>query len=136
VNRTYEDFLRYLNKTEEDFLVLMHEGFIIDCVKNREYLYLDKSNIHGIGVYSSVFVDNSFKWLAGRNTVKYLCGRFLNHSPDPNCEFIYDTGLDHLEAYCVPLRLIEPGEELTVDYFDNHNRSQEWLKRRFHGRAY
>lgn len=53
--------------------------------------------------------------------------RFVNHSCEPNCEFDWtddtdgsDTRNDDLpfsrHVYLIALRIIEPGEELTIDY--------------------
>ena len=38
----------------------------------------------------------------------------LNHSCDPNCGFLIRRDAEVIELY--PLRTIEPGEEMTIDY--------------------
>jgi hypothetical protein len=40
--------------------------------------------------------------------------QFLNHSCEPNCGLLIRRDLQVLEVH--PIRLIEPGEELTIDY--------------------
>ncbi len=40
--------------------------------------------------------------------------RFLNHSCEPNCGILIQTGVKNLEVHA--LRDLEPGEELTLDY--------------------
>jgi SET domain-containing protein len=53
--------------------------------------------------------------------------RFINHSCDPNCEAVDDDGRIFIEA----LRTIQPGEELTYDYYlERPGRyRKEWEKR-------
>ena len=48
---------------------------------------------------------------------KYLCGRFINHSSNPNVKF----EISARSTLCVALRTIARDEELLVDYIDNWN---------------
>lgn len=53
--------------------------------------------------------------------------RFINHSCEPNCEAVVESGRVFIEA----LRDIAPGEELTYDYhLERHGRDDaEWEQR-------
>ena len=42
--------------------------------------------------------------------------RFLNHSADPNCEFLHIWLENIAHVVCISSRLVSSGEQLTVDY--------------------
>jgi len=93
-----------------------------------------QSEIHGSGVFSREFIlKDNWAYIYGEviplqpHPMEHYCMEhdhgqwlpyapwcWLNHSEDPNCEFAWD---EDEEIYClIALRLIEPDEELTIDY--------------------
>ena len=87
------------------------------------FLTIDKSEIHGLGIFakkdvanqtnlglSHVLVDVPNIW------VRTPLGGFINHvDDDPNCVLIRDINLTNL-FFVVAIRHIKAGEELTITY--------------------
>ena len=114
----YDKLKAILKMSELDIYKEMHDNFIIDCTKNRRALLLEESPIHGLGVFAKEFIPKGSDWLAAYSNVKYICGRFINHSDDPNCKFEFTLA----GTLCIALKDIKAGEELTVSYLDNVNK--------------
>jgi hypothetical protein len=80
----------------------------VDCVELRD------SIIAGTGMFATKTIDQWDDFAPVRIGDKRTpAGRFINHSPHPNVEFVRD-GAGGLNARA--LRVIRAGEELTVDY--------------------
>lgn len=55
-----------------------------------------------------------FEWSKDSVAIVLGHGTLINHSPDPNLDYYLDK--EKLEIYFVTTRLINPNEELTIDY--------------------
>lgn len=90
-------------------------------------VFLDKSKIHGLGLYSKTgYEKNAVVCLARINGKRTIAGRYTNHSHTPNCKMhVAHDG----NVLLVSRRRLEPYEELTVDYLDviQHRIDQEEL---------
>jgi hypothetical protein len=111
---------------------MMHENMIIDCVNNRDQLYIGRSGVHNVGLFGNIDLKSGHRWIAGEGNVKYLCGRFMNHSSSPNCVFEYYLKGDTIVADCMTLRKIPKGEELTVCYIENYHKYLRILSQKKH----
>ena len=85
-------------------------------------LTIKKSNIDGLGVFSTKFIPSEAYLgithvFIGReaSAIRTPLGGFINHSKEPNCELRYCTQYGGCEALWVS-RDIEAGEELTLKY--------------------
>lgn len=93
---------------------------------------LDKSDIHGFGIFAATeikYVDFEYKAIVNTHLVfhgnvhREVAGALINHSSEPNCK-LWKTGIPHSHEKCkdyyyagiFPIRDIEAGEELTIDY--------------------
>lgn len=113
----YQDFLTRTGLDEDKIAILMHDNLILDCIHNRAKLDLRRSSIQGIGVFAKEKLCKGESWTGMLGATKYLCGRFINHSDDPNCEFLdIPNGVA-----CQTIKDIISGEELTVNYMANLN---------------
>jgi len=113
----YNDFLSSLGISDADAFKMMGKNVCFDSGQNKDSLEMRDSEIHGKGVFAIDDIDLDRKWLASFRNYKYLCGRVINHSPDPNCKFIFEGDY----VFCVPIKKIEAGSELFVNYRDNVN---------------
>ena len=113
----YNDFLCSLGISDADAFKMMGKNVCFDSGQNKDSLEMRDSEIHGKGVFAIDDIDLDRKWLASFRNYKYLCGRVINHSPDPNCKFIFEEDY----VFCVPIKKIEAGSELFVNYRDNVN---------------
>lgn len=84
--------------------------------------YLDKSNIHGEGVFSKNVVfpgERMFKIAAKDPDGKYKItelGSKLNHSTNANSCIVKGS-----ELYLYALRLVVPGNEITINYSNTYS---------------
>lgn len=94
-----------------------------------DYLTIKESNIHGLGLFTlrELFLGEiNFKFpshfeLNDSSIIRTPLGGFVNHSENYNCKITimnpYDGSEDILNYYYLqPIKNIEKGEELTVDY--------------------
>lgn len=96
-----------------------------------DYLYIDVSEIHGQGVFTSAELEAGL--LLGMTHMKndFTCnnecffdnglirtplGGHINDSEDPNCRLIKSVFNDSTVYFLTTIRCICPMEELTVDY--------------------
>ena len=114
----YAAWLDEIGLTEYDVAFLMHEGVIIDCTDHKENLWVAPSPVASLGVFCSCDLPEGTAWAAADGNVKFICGRFINHSPEPNCIFENDADGWVICRLIKPLKL---GEELFVNYRDNAN---------------
>lgn len=115
IQSDYADWLDEVGLTEYDVAFLMHEGVVIDCTSNKENLWVAPSRVASLGVLANCDLPEGETWVATSGNVKYVCGRFINHSPEPNCIFEdSDTGV-----VCRLSRSVSRGEELFVNYRSN-----------------
>ncbi len=76
-------------------------------------VYIDKSNIHGVGVFAAKNFDiNEFIFTVIRNHSITPIGRKINHSYKPNCVLIKHRNDFHVYSN----KKIDKYTELTVDY--------------------
>lgn len=118
VTETREDYLRYLKTigfTPGQADAWMAET-AYDPSREREDLTAKPSAIHGVGVFAETDLPEGRSWLAAESPVTFLVGRYINHSPEPNCAF-YEDGSGRV--FCKTLRALRAGEELTCDYKEN-----------------
>lgn len=111
----YNDWLDEDGLTEYDIAFLMHEGVVIDCSKNNDALWIAPSPIGSLGVFANANMPEGTQWVACEGNIKYICGRFINHSPAPNCEFRYAGN----KVVCVLIKPVARNEELFVNYRKN-----------------
>lgn len=97
-----------------------------------DFIELKNSDIEGLGIFTKKdlkYVD--YEYTAIGNThlvfhgkvVRTPLGGFVNHSDNPNCK-LFKTLIPYSHEHCkdyyyvgiFPIRDIEPGEELTIDY--------------------
>lgn len=110
----YEEFLASIGANEAQMLsAAASVNFRPASVSEIYAIRLDRSPIHGLGVFASRdiqwggFVADGFI-----DGVWSLTGRFLNHSDEPNLELRGALCHNHFQA----IDEIQSGEELTVDY--------------------
>jgi len=110
MKETYNNFLKLLNLTEEEFLTEINKHPVLYCYES--IVEVKESNIEGVGCFSKVVysVDEVIgEGLHGE--FKTELGRYINHSDQPNT---------YLKAgKFIALKKILPGEELLVNYFTN-----------------
>jgi len=85
-----------------------------------DYLTIKESSVHGLGLFTNEYIVDEIE--IGITHVKndkfedgYIrtpLGGFINHSEDPNCEWIEENDMIVIKA----LRDISPGEEITLKY--------------------
>jgi hypothetical protein len=110
---TYQEFLKKVNMSEGEALIAQNKGFIIDLTKVHPRFDL------GIGTFAiKPIVEHEYLGIVGTGQIKYLLGRFVNHSAFPNIRFSYVKGV--CSAFAIAD--IGVGEELVVDYNDNYVR--------------
>jgi len=78
---------------------------------SSEKYYLASSPVHGTGVYASENVDG-FIGRLWEDNYWYEAGRFLNHSPTPNCRPLL------VEGVMILIGEANQDEELLVNYRD------------------
>lgn len=111
----YNDFLKSLGVSDSDVVKMMESNVCFDSKQHKECLEILDSEIHGKGVFAVDNIDVGQEWVAAFKNYKYTCGRVINHSPDPNCKFVFDGDL----VTCVATKKIDAGCELLVNYRDN-----------------
>lgn len=99
--------------------ISMHDNIRLDGVRGRDNLYLDKSSLTGLGLFTSIDIekDKLFAIVSISNLV-FFAGRFTNHSPFPNTKFIRNGNTVHAYA----LTHIDANSELFVNYRDHYNK--------------
>jgi len=83
---------------------------------NQDDLYIDKSNIHGVGIFTSKKLDKEvivFKCINKDQSITDK-GSKINHSYNPNTYVLEKNG----EWFIVSNKKINKNEELTVNYND------------------
>ena len=117
VNRVdYQHFITSHGVSEEQMQELVtDESDRVDLDLEQFGLYLDDSNIHGVGMFSGVSVDSgNFLMPARLKDKRTQAGRYINHAVRPNCKFIFD-GTD---LNVVAIKKLYAGDEITVNYRD------------------
>ena len=112
---SYHAFLAKAGLSDAEVQVAMNDQQVINTIQHRNGLEMRPSSLHSVGVFAALPLTTDQTWVARNGLTKYLCGRFINHSYAPNCVFDFVGP----KVYYTPLRNIEEGEELTVDYYDN-----------------
>lgn len=111
----YDRLLIELAVADSDVIKMMDKGFCFDSERNKESLEILDSRIHGKGLFAAEDIDEGRTWIAAFKNYKYACGRVINHSPNPNCKFVFNGDL----VTCVATKKIKTGSELLVNYRDN-----------------
>lgn len=114
----YNDLLKSLGISDNDVIDMMSRGICFNQEENTESLEILDSKIHGKGLFSTEDIEVGRKWLASFQNRKYVCGRVINHSPNPNCEFVFDGE----SVFCITIKPIKNGDELFVNYRSNINK--------------
>lgn len=78
--------------------------------------YLSKSNIHGVGIFSSnSLLPNSFIDIAiDKNKKITFFGSKINHSWNPSTRLIYSPVTKTYDVYTI--KNLDSGNEITLDY--------------------
>lgn len=96
-------------------------------------LYIDTSDIHGLGVYCDSDLPDGYEFgqiadavAAGKHFLRMernVIGKYINHSDIPNCETFLDSG-----GLWIRLRKYLPAHtELTLNYLGETNWIQDFL---------
>jgi hypothetical protein len=78
--------------------------------------YIDKSNIHGVGIFTNKFLlPNTFIDIAinNKNEITFF-GSKLNHSWNPSSKLVYSPITKTYNIYSI--NNMNSGEEITVNY--------------------
>ena len=113
----YEKLLSSLGISDDDVFLMMESNICFDSEKNKDSLEIRNSSIHGEGIFAKEDIESGREWVAATGNFKYPCGRVINHSPDPNCKFVFDGE----NVTCVTTKEIKSGCELVVDYRNHIN---------------
>jgi hypothetical protein len=113
----YNDFLKSLGISDSDVIKMMESNVCFDSEQHKESLEILDSEIHGKGLFAMEDIEVGREWLAALGNYKYSCGRIINHSPDPNCKFIFDDN----QVTCITIKKVEKGCELFVNYRSHVN---------------
>ena len=109
MEHTYENFLKLLNTTEEDFLIEINKHQVIYLNKD---ITIKKSNIEGVGCFTTkIYKKEESLGVVLYRDCKTELGRYVNHSATPN---VY---LENNEF--IALRDLKINEEILVDYIEN-----------------
>jgi SET domain-containing protein len=113
----YASFLDSLEVTEEDMRDVIYRT---DDVLDYEMplpIIIAKSEIHGFGMFlMSEASANDVLFPATINGMRTQAGRFINHAIKANTRLV----IGRFANYIVSNRTIKSGEELTLNYRDNH----------------
>jgi len=104
--------LEYGISDELERQVLELNDVCFDPIPN---VFIDASAIEGKGAFVNKPIPSGYAigW-ANRNHRRTILGRYINHSPNPNC-----YPLPHPDGFLVVSdRYIKAGQELTFDYRD------------------
>jgi hypothetical protein len=111
----YQRFLTEYGLTQELVTALVeNEADRIALPASIRCIEFRNSVIDGKGAFATMTIDVAERFAPARiGDKRTAVGRFVNHSPCPNIEFVpaMDGGLD-----ARALRVIRAGEELTIDY--------------------
>ena len=101
-------------------MIEVREGRLGTSVFAAKALHRGQVILTGWGPCSSVRTRHSIQVDQNTHVTIDTPIQFFNHSCEPNCGFLIRRGVAMLEVH--PLRPIEAGEELTVDYatFEDH----------------
>ena len=108
----YNDLLKSLGISDNDVINMMCRGFYFEQEQHNEFIEILDSRIHGKGLFAKDKIETGKQWIASFKNCKYPCGRVINHSPKPNCKFVFDGDF----IFCVTIKPVKIGEELLVDY--------------------
>jgi len=112
----FKKFLQEIGMTENEVRSLSERtSDLIELPVWIPYkIRLGDSQIEGLGVFATSQIrsgEHIAPARVGRN--RTICGRFINHSLEPNAKFIRANGIDlHTVASC----LIAEGTEITLNY--------------------
>lgn len=118
-NRTYEDVLRFTGFTHEEVLAILdNPDDQIPFPDGVTGVKIDNSLIHGKGLFATTSFKKGEVIAPARILDKRTpAGRYSNHSGDPNAEMLtHESGV----VAIVALTDIEPGTEVTTDYYWNY----------------
>lgn len=116
-NFSYAEAIRHLGFTEEQVQAqVQNTEDMIDLPEAFKHVFLEKSSIHGLGLFSTLgYEKDSVVCVARIDGKRTIAGRYANHSHTPNCKMhVAPDG----NVLLVSKRRLEPLEELTVDYLD------------------
>lgn len=113
----YADFLESLNVTEEDMREVIYRTDDVIDYEMPLPVMIAKSDIHGLGMFLMQTVEaNEVLFPASVNDQRTEAGRYINHAVEANTRLV----IGRFANYVVANRKIRAGEELTLNYRDNH----------------
>ena len=116
MEETYENFLKLLNLTEEQFLHEINKYPVFYCYEDT--IIIKESTIEGMGCFTTkTYKAEEIIGNGLYGDYKTELGRYINHSNKPN---IYLK-----KGKFIALKEILPNEELLVNYFTNLKTLQE-----------
>lgn len=77
-------------------------------------------------IHKTVLHDYYFIWPTGGIIIALGYGSIYNHSRKPNAQVVFDLDNDEMIVQC--LRIINPGEEVLIDYAGGDPDLQLWFK--------
>jgi len=106
---TYENFLKFIGLTEEEFIKEINKLPVVFVNKD---IILKDSHIEGKGCFTTkAYEPEEVIGSCGNGKYKTELGRYVNHSMHPNI---------YLEkGHFIALTFIPPDTELLVNYFHN-----------------
>jgi SET domain-containing protein len=77
-------------------IMVKNEQDMMNMPKEYRILYhLRTSDIHGLGIFAKKdFKKDTILFPARLERFRTDCGRWINHDPNPNCEFVKDNNED------------------------------------------
>jgi len=115
-NSDYETFVAELGWSSEviNDVVQNHLDLMVTA-RCFEMAEIRPSKIHGVGMFAKMHIGAGINIAPARiGEMRCACGRWMNHSKNPNCMFVLRDGMDGADV--IAMRDIAKDEELTVNY--------------------
>ena len=113
----YMDFLESIGVTEEEIREVIYRTDDVIDYEMPLPVMIANSEIHGVGMFLMTDAPaHEVLFPATVNGQRTDAGRYINHSPNANTRLV----VGRKATYIVANREIKRGEELTINYRDNH----------------
>lgn len=112
----YRAVITKLGLTEAQVQEQVHSGVVTSLPEVFSYIKVDKSKLHGLGLFSTIgFMPGALICPARIDGARTVAGRYSNHASNPNAEMRFTDSGDIL---LVAKTCIAPGDEITTNYLD------------------
>jgi len=117
---SYLDFLKEMRMSEDQVWGITTNPTDQIGFDKHYPLKLAASSIHGVALFSErVFQPGDYVCPARVLDKRTPAGRYMNHHPKANTKMVWSE--DHSSINVYATKVIQPGDELTTDYFKNVN---------------